>query len=113
MLSKAEALKGYKLLSRDGEIGKINEFYFNDQRWNIRYLVANTGNWLTSRQVLISPSALGAVNKEAQNLAIDLTKKQIEDSPSVDSDRPVYRDNPMNPSPMRNPWIPICAALRM
>jgi uncharacterized protein YrrD len=93
MLSKAEALKGYKLLSRDGEIGKINEFYFNDQRWNIRYLVANTGNWLTSRQVLISPSALGAVNKEAQNLAIDLTKKQIEDSPSVDSDRPVSRQS--------------------
>ena len=91
MLSKAKTLKGYKLDSLDGEIGKVKEFYFDDQHWTIRYLVADTGNWLTGRQVLISPYALVAVNKEEQHIAIDLTKKQIEDSPSLDSDKPVSR----------------------
>ena len=69
--------------SLDGEIGKVKEFYFDDQHWTIRYLVADTGNWLMDRQVLISPYALGAVNKEDQNIAINLTKKQIEHSPSL------------------------------
>ena len=55
MLSKAKTLQGYKLNSLDGEIGKVKEFYFDDQHWAIRYLVADTGNWLTGRQVLISP----------------------------------------------------------
>ncbi|MGA3268165.1 MAG: PRC-barrel domain-containing protein, partial [Verrucomicrobiota bacterium] len=64
MLSKAKTLKGYKLHSLDGEIGKVDEFYFDDRHWTIRYLVADTGNWLTGRQVLISPYALVAVNKE-------------------------------------------------
>ena len=91
MLSKAKTLKGYKLNSRDGEIGKVKEFYFDDRHWAIRYLVADTGNWLTGRQVLISPYALVAVNKEEQNITIDLTKKQIEDSPSLNSDKPVSR----------------------
>jgi hypothetical protein len=62
MLSKAKTLKGYKLDSLDGEIGKVKEFYFDDRHWTIRYLVADTGNWLTGRQVLISPYALVAVN---------------------------------------------------
>jgi hypothetical protein len=91
MLSKAKTLKGYKMDSLDGVIGKVKEFYFDDRHWTIRYLVADTGNWLTGRQVLISPYALGAVVREEQHITINLTKKQIEDSPSLNSDKPVSR----------------------
>ena len=89
MLNKVKTISGYKLKSLDGEIGKVSKFYFDDQYWTIRYLVADTGNWLTGRQVLISPHALIAVNKEEQYISIDLTKKQIENSPSLNSDKPV------------------------
>jgi hypothetical protein len=89
MLSRAKTLKGYKLDGRDGEIGKVKEFYFDDRYWTIRYLVAETGSWLIGRQVLISPYALVAVNTAEQNIAVNLTKKQIEGSPSLDSDKPV------------------------
>jgi len=92
MLNKAKTLEDYILNSLDGEIGKVKEFYFDDQYWAIRYLIADTGNWLTGRQVLISPYALVVdEKKEKQFIAIDLTKKQIEDSPSLDSDKPVSR----------------------
>jgi sporulation protein YlmC with PRC-barrel domain len=89
MLRKTKELKNYKLDALDGEIGKVKEFYFDDRHWTIRYLVAGTGNWLTGRQVLISPYALAAVNREEQNIVVDLTKKQIEDSPSLNTDKPV------------------------
>ena len=91
MLTKAKTLKGYKLDSLDGEIGKVKEFYFDDQHWAIRYLVADTDDWLIGRKVLISPYALVAVIKEEQYITIDLTKKQIEESPSLESDKPVSR----------------------
>lgn len=91
MLNKAKILNGYKLAGFDGEIGKVREFYFDDQHWTIRYLVADTGNWLTERQVLISPYALAAMNKEEHCITVDLTKKQIEDSPPLNSDKPVSR----------------------
>ena len=89
MLSKVKTLKGYKLDSLDGEIGQVKEFYFDDRHWTIRYLVADTGNWLTGRKVLISPYALNMVTKSAKHLAVDLTKKQIENSPSLDTHKPV------------------------
>jgi uncharacterized protein YrrD len=91
MLNQVKTLKGYKLESLDGEIGKVKEFFFDDKHWTIRYLVADTGGWLTGRQVLISPYALVAVIKEDQHIAINLTQKQIEGSPSLDSDKPVSR----------------------
>ena len=89
MLHKAKNLKGYTLQGLDGEIGKVQEFYFDDTHWTIRYLVADTGNWLPGRQVLISPYALVAVKRDEQHLVIALTKKQIEESPSLESDKPV------------------------
>jgi uncharacterized protein YrrD len=91
MLSKAKTLNGYKLDSLDGEIGHVKEFYFDDQYWTIRYLVADTGNWLTGRQVLISPYALNSIVRDKQRLVVDLTKAQIEKSPALETDKPVSR----------------------
>jgi sporulation protein YlmC with PRC-barrel domain len=91
MLYRAKTLDKYKLESLDGEIGKVKEFYFDDQYWTIRYLVADTGNWLTGNQVLISPYSLISAIKEDQHIAVNLTKKQIEESPSLDAHKPVSR----------------------
>ncbi len=63
MLIKAKTLTGYTLKSLDGEIGTVKEFYFDDQHWTVRYLVADTGIWLPGRQVLISPHALARVRQ--------------------------------------------------
>ena len=89
MLCKANELKGYQLDSLNGKIGETEVFYFDDRHWTIRYLVADTGDWLTDRQVLISPYALVDVNMREQLITINLNKKQIEESPSLDSAKPV------------------------
>src|ERR1035438_803424 len=91
MLNKAKTLKGYTLNSLDGEIGKVKEFLFDDQHWAIRYLIADTGGWLMGRQVLISPYALSGVNGKKELLSVQLSKKQIENSPSLINDEPVSR----------------------
>jgi len=91
MLHKAGTLKGYKLGGLDGEAGKVEEFYFDDRFWAVRYLVADTGEWLTGRQVLIAPHVLGAVNTKEQAVAVNLTQEQIELSPALSRDEPVSR----------------------
>ena len=91
MLIKSKTLTGFKLNGRDGEMGKVKEFYFDDQHWTVRYLVADTGNWISDRLVLISPYALIGVNVQNQCINVNLTKKQIEDSPSLKSDIPVSK----------------------
>jgi hypothetical protein len=91
MLINIKLLKGFKLDSQNGEIGKIEQFYFDDKYWTIRYLAADTGDWLRGRLVLVSPYALVSVNKAEKNIILNLTKKQIEDSPPLDSDKTISR----------------------
>lgn len=91
MLYKSIALLNYKLGALDGEIGKVKDFYFDDKYWTVRYIVADTGNWLRDRKVLISPHALVNVNENGKIINTKLTKQQIENSPSIDTNKPVSR----------------------
>jgi uncharacterized protein YrrD len=91
MLRSVKKLFEDKLGASDGEIGHVNDFYFDDQNWAIRYLVADTGTWMPGRLVLISPHAFGDLYQGGKVLLVNLTKKQIENSPSIESHRPVSR----------------------
>lgn len=91
MLVKAKTIKGYKLNGIDGEIGSVAEFFFDERFFTVRYLVVNTGNWLTSRQVLISPYFIKSVDYDSELVNVDLTKQQIADSPSTDTEKPISR----------------------
>ncbi len=93
MLQNIKTLHGRKLAAQDGEIGKVADFYFDDKTWAIRYLVAHTGGWLTDRLVLISPHSLGQPDADAKSLRINLSRRQIENSPTIAADKPVSRQN--------------------
>ena len=93
MLKSVAQLQGSTIRATDGEIGKVDQFYFDDETWAIRYLVVNTSSWLAGRLVLISPIALGQRGWESKRLDVALTKKQIEDSPPIDTHKPVSRQH--------------------
>jgi uncharacterized protein YrrD len=89
MQRNIKSLVGYSMRATDGEIGKVEEFYFDDNTWDIRYLVVTTGSWLFGRSVLISPVALQAVDRRSENFPINLTKSQISNSPGIELHEPV------------------------
>ena len=91
MLQNTRELYGHALAASDGDVGHVQDFYFDDKTWMLRYLVADTGSWLTGRQVLLSPHAFGNLAREEKSLHVRLTKKQIENSPPIDSHQPVSR----------------------
>ncbi|HZQ46231.1 MAG TPA: PRC-barrel domain-containing protein [Verrucomicrobiae bacterium] len=91
MLQSIKHLCGEKLGASDGDIGHVKDFYFDDQNWAVRYVVADTGTWLTGRQVLISPYAFGNLHQAEKVLRVNLTRKQIEHSPAIESHKPVSR----------------------
>jgi sporulation protein YlmC with PRC-barrel domain len=92
MLQNTKELYGNRIAALDGEVGRVKDFYFDDKTGTVRYLVADTGSWLTGRLVLLSPHAFGKLDQYENTLHIKLTKKQIENSPPVDSHRPVSRE---------------------
>ena len=83
------ALKGYAILASDGRIGSVSDVLFDDESWRLRWLVVDTGTWLSDRQILVHPSAVGQVDHDRQELPVRMSKAQIERSPSIARDRPV------------------------
>jgi uncharacterized protein YrrD len=88
---KTQELYGYKLRATDGELGVVEDFYFDDETWSVRYVVVETGHWLRSRRVLISPIAIDGVDHGAGRMSVQLTRDQIANSPPIESDIPVSR----------------------
>jgi PRC-barrel domain len=93
MLRDASELEGLVIRASDGELGTVKEFYFDDSSWAIRYLVVETGRWLGGKEVLISPYSILKTDWKARQVDVALTKKQVENSPSVDTKLPVSRQH--------------------
>ena len=93
MLRNVKDLRGYAIRASDGVIGKVDDFYFDDETWAIRYLVVDTGTWLSGRKVLISPIALGHAGWMGRQLPVALTRAQVERSPDIDTRKPVSRQH--------------------
>jgi hypothetical protein len=91
MLRSVNELSGFKIVGLDGEIGEVAGFYFDDERWALRYIVVNVGKWLASRQVLVSTLAVTQVDRENRQLQVALTKNQVEKSPDIDTRQPISR----------------------
>jgi uncharacterized protein YrrD len=91
MLRSIKQLYGDELKASDGEIGRIKDFYFDDQNWVIRYVVVDTGAWLSGRLVLISPNVFTNFDLDGVCRGVKLTKEQIKNSPDFDSHKPVSR----------------------
>mgnify|MGYP002624559265 CR=1 FL=1 len=105
MLKSSNALIGYKIQATDGQLGKVHDFYFDDKAWRVRYLVADTGNWLPGRKVLIAPEALHKPNWAESIFPVALSKGEIKESPSIDYDQPVSLQHELALSEYYN-WDP-------
>lgn len=95
MLRSTKDLKNYVVGATDGEIGHVKDFFFDDERWAVRYLVVETGEWLSSRRVLISPIAISRPEWTQRIMPVSITKEQVRNSPDVDTERPVSRQHEM------------------
>lgn len=96
MLQVGSALKNYAIEASDGKIGAVSDLLFDDRTWTVRWLVVDTGNWLTGRLVLLHPSAIGRGDYIKRVLPVKLTKAQVEASPNILQDRPVSLQNEFN-----------------
>ncbi|MEO6907860.1 MAG: PRC-barrel domain-containing protein, partial [Abditibacteriaceae bacterium] len=91
MLQNAWALKGFTIQATDGKVGHVDDFYFDDITWVVRYVVVDTGNWLGGHEVLLSPVALSGISQQERCFNVSFARDHVSGAPDVESDRPVTR----------------------
>lgn len=91
MLHSLKAIDGFPIMTPEGLIGKVKDIYFDDSQWTVRYLEVDTGGWLSGRRVLISPVSMIGIDWDRKEVMVRLSRKQVEDSPGIDTAKPVSR----------------------
>ena len=91
MFTNTKDLKGLVIRATDGELGTVDQVYFDDETWAIRYFTVETGGWLGGRQVLISPMSIVGADWQSKRLDVALTMRQVEQGPDIDTHMPVSR----------------------
>ncbi|MDD5699192.1 MAG: PRC-barrel domain-containing protein [Victivallaceae bacterium] len=93
MRKNLHGMFGFSILALDGELGKVKDFYFDDENWTLRYLVVQTGSWLLGRKVLISFASVTGLDWEAGAFSVNLSCEQVRNSPDIDTEKPVCRQH--------------------
>lgn len=92
-LHRVNDLRGCTIGATDGDVGNVDDVYFDDQSWTVRHLVVDTGTWLPGRRVLVPPHTVRGIDGGGRRVRTDLTTQQVKDSPDVDTARPVSRQH--------------------
>ena len=95
MLLSLKDLSGYLIDVKEGEIGKIDQFYFDDENWTVRYVVVETGPWFGRTKVLVSPHCVEKIDFLNHRVIIQLTRDQLLKSPDIDTEKPISRQMEM------------------
>ena len=88
-LRSVNEVTGYYIGATDDDIGHVEEFLIDEDKWAIRYMVVDTRNWWPG--VLVSPRWIRGVNWNDEKIQVDLTREQIKDSPHYEPDASIDR----------------------
>lgn len=92
MLRRLRDYEGFEVWSRDGhELGRVEDFFFDEDKWAVRYVVVKAGTWLTGRSVLLSPFSIERLAWDDARIEFRLTQAQIERAPGADLEQPISR----------------------
>jgi hypothetical protein len=94
MLRQIRELGTYRLHATDGDIGHLEQFYFDDRDWKITYFVVDIGTWLHGKKVLMSPSAITGVDAPTKTIKAAFTKQQVLESEDVGMHKPEGLEQP-------------------
>src|SRR5215831_18810217 len=88
MLRQIRELGTYRLHATDGDIGHLEQFYFDDRDWKIKYFVVDIGTWRHGKKVLMSPSAIIGVDTPTKTINAAFSKQQVQESDDVRTHKP-------------------------
>lgn len=89
MLRSLRHIIGYGVHAADAHIGRINDIYFDDRSWTIRYIVVDIGRLIPDRLVLISPTKAELPDGTEDFIVVKLSSDEIRKSPGIETHLPV------------------------
>lgn len=87
MLHLAHKMEGVTVSGTDGEIGTLEDFYFDESGWTVRYLLIDTGKLFKGSHVFVAPRWVQS-GWGRNGIRLNLAKQDVWNSPAVDERAP-------------------------
>ena len=83
-LRSTSDVTGYRVRTRDGECGHVEDVLVDTDPWAIRYLVIDTRNWWPGKKVLVSPHWVSDISWSERRVRFDVTRDRVKSGPEYD-----------------------------
>jgi len=90
-LRRLKDLGEFTLTGTDGEVGSLQQIFFDDRDWRIRYLIVRAGTWLLGREVLLIPELVTEIDDGGRRIQVAATCERIRQAPPVTAQLTVSR----------------------
>lgn len=77
MLSSLKRIRGYQVAATDARVGAVEDFYFDTENWDVRYLVVKKGMLLWHRRYVVPAMAVASVDPDERRLRLRLSEEQV------------------------------------
>jgi hypothetical protein len=79
------------LKAQEESVGRVNDIYFDDEAWSVRYLVAGLREKSSWRQVLVEPAQVDVIDLWDHQVVLSLSHKELQNCDPATSVRPVCK----------------------
>ena len=83
-LGSVADVKGYAVHAIDGDLGHVESVLGDDVKWDVRYFVITTRNWLPEKLVELATSAVTGVDWVERRVNVNVTRDQVRSAPAFD-----------------------------
>jgi uncharacterized protein YrrD len=84
-------LKSYRIVSREGEVGRVDDLIYNDETGRVCCLVVNTRGRLTGKKVLVITRNIDSIDWGRKRIVVDRHRKEIRERIPYHPAAPVNR----------------------
>ena len=92
MIRSLKELENRTVQATDGQVGEVEDFYFDDDNWAVRYLAVDSKDWLGGQRLLFSPRAFGKLEAAGESLQVQVDRETIRSSPRFERNQPLRRE---------------------
>lgn len=96
MIHSFKDLGTFSVRAEDAAEGKVDDIYFDDAEWTVRYLVVDVGWWSFGHEGLIARDLLGRPDTAQREFPVHLTAEEIRGAKEPIADPPVSKQEKLN-----------------
>ena len=85
-------VEGYQVLASDGKLGRVGEFLFDSVDWRARYIVIDTGQWLSGEQLVVPAQWIASVDWFGRSVRLGKKRSVLEAAPQLVSEEALDED---------------------